>query len=232
VAKRAAAADESGGVTVFGIGGAGGNAVAALLRNAGSAMKIVCADTDVQALQGVAAGNRLQLGRRLTAGLGAGAGPEIGHAAAEEALPEIEAALAGSALCCIAVGLGGGTGTGAAPVIARAARARGIVTIGVVTRPFAHEGKRQARIAATGATTFAAEVDLLVSVCNQQLLELIGPRASLQAALDRGCVKKLRHGMIGGSSQPCRGRWRSVGQVRIAWMRGRTPNSRIIRLML
>lgn len=185
MAKREAATGESGGVTVFGIGGAGGNAVAALLRNAGSAMTIVCADTDVQALQGVAAGNRLQLGRRLTAGLGAGAGPEIGRAAAEEALPEIEAALAGSALCCIAVGLGGGTGTGAAPVIARAARARGILTIGVVTRPFAHEGKRQARVAATGAATLAAEVDLLVSVCNQQLLEQIGPGASLQAALDR-----------------------------------------------
>lgn len=171
-------------ITVFGVGGAGGNAVAHLLQRPDCGMRIVCANTDVQALQNVPQANRLQLGRHVTAGLGAGARPDIGRAAAEEALPEIERALDGAALCFIAAGLGGGTGTGAAPVIARAARARGILTIGVATKPFAFEGKRRTRTAETGAALLAAQVDVMVTVCNQKLFEVIGPTTTLRAALD------------------------------------------------
>jgi cell division protein FtsZ len=171
-------------VTLFGVGGAGGNAVSRLFRRPGSGMKIICANTDVQALRAAPGANQLQLGRRLTAGLGAGAKPEIGRAAAEEALPEIDAALEGTGLCFIAAGLGGGTGTGAAPVIARAARERGILTIGIATRPFAFEGARRARTAAAGLIEFQNSVDALVVVCNENLFRVAGRETTFRQALD------------------------------------------------
>jgi cell division protein FtsZ len=175
---------QEAGVTVFGVGGAGGNAVSRLFREPESGMKIICANTDVQALRSAPGANQLQLGRRLTMGLGAGAKPEIGRAAAREALPEINAALDGSSLCFIAAGLGGGTGTGAAPVIARAARERGILTIGIATRPFAFEGARRARTAAAGLVEFQASVDALVVVCNENLFRVAGRDTSFRQALD------------------------------------------------
>ncbi|MDB5703935.1 MAG: Cell division protein FtsZ [Sphingomonas bacterium] len=175
---------EAGGVTLFGVGGAGGNAVARLFRTAPSAMKVICANTDVQALRAAPAANQLQLGRRLTGGLGAGARPEIGRAAAEEALPEIIEALEGSALCFVAAGLGGGTGTGAAPVIAKAARERGILTIGIATRPFAFEGGRRGRIAAAGLAEFEQSVDAMVVVCNEHLFRVAGRDTTFRSALD------------------------------------------------
>ena len=173
------------GVTLFGVGGAGGNAVSRLFRQGGCGMNIICANTDVQALRAAPSASQLQLGRRLTAGLGAGAKPEIGRAAAREALPEINAALEGSALCFIAAGLGGGTGTGAAPVIARAARERGILTIGIATRPFAFEGARRARTAAAGLIELQNSVDALVVVCNEHLFRVAGHDTTFRAALDQ-----------------------------------------------
>lgn len=175
---------ETPGVTIFGIGGAGATAVAGLTRRPACRTKVICADTDMQALQGVPAAHRLQLGRLLTAGLGGGERPELGRAAAEEAADAIAAALDDTALCVLATGLGGGTGTGAAPVIARAARARGILTIGVATLPFAFEGKRRMRTATAGAAALAACVDVMVTVRNQTLLDNAGEGATLRAAFD------------------------------------------------
>jgi len=171
------------GVTLFGVGGAGGNAVARLFREPAHGMKIICANTDVQALRAAPSSSQIQLGRNLTCGLGAGARPEVGRAAAREALPEIIAALEGTSLCFVAAGFGGGTGTGAAPVIARAARERGILTIGIATKPFAFEGKRRARSAAAGVSEFEESVDALVVVCNEHLLRVAGPETTFRGAL-------------------------------------------------
>ena len=132
-------------ICVIGVGGSGGNAVANMIRNQVQGVEFVVANTDAQALLSSPAEGVVQLGRRLTQGLGAGSRPEIGMAAADEALPEIEAVLDGMHMCFIAAGMGGGTGTGAAPVIARTARARGILTVGVVTKPFSFEGVRRRR---------------------------------------------------------------------------------------
>ncbi|MEO7690269.1 MAG: cell division protein FtsZ [Sphingomonas sp.] len=182
--QREPSLDDAACVTLFGVGGAGGNAVSRLFRHPETGMKIICANTDVQALRAAPSASQLQLGRMLTMGLGAGAKPEIGRAAAQEALPEINAALDGSGLCFIAAGLGGGTGTGAAPVIARAARERGIPTIGIATRPFSFEGARRARTAARGLVEFQASVDALVVVCNEHLFRVAGREATLRQALD------------------------------------------------
>jgi cell division protein FtsZ len=175
--------DDAVGVTLFGVGGAGGNAVARLFREPAHGMKIMCANTDVQALRAAPSASQIQLGRSLTGGLGAGARSEVGRAAAQEALPEIIAALEGTSLCFVAAGFGGGTGTGAAPVIARAARERGILTIGIATKPFAFEGKRRARSAATGVAEFEESVDALVVVCNEHLLRVAGPDTTFRGAL-------------------------------------------------
>ena len=128
-------------IVVVGVGGAGGNAVANMIASHVGGVEFVAANTDAQALSASSADRILQLGRRTTEGLGAGSRADIGRAAAEESLAEIQRMLEGAHMCFIAAGLGGGTGTGAAPVIARAARAMGILTIGVVTKPFAFEGE-------------------------------------------------------------------------------------------
>lgn len=171
------------GVTLIGVGGAGGNAVARLFLENSHGMKIFCANTDVQALRAAPSASHIQLGRGITGGLGAGARPEIGRAAAEESLPEIIEALDGTSLCFVAAGFGGGTGTGAAPVIARAARERGILTIGIATKPFAFEGLRRTRLAAAGIAEFEQCVDALVVVCNEHLLRIAGPDTTFRGAL-------------------------------------------------
>ncbi|WP_052216201.1 cell division protein FtsZ [Sphingomonas sp. ERG5] len=183
MAKNQAECCDTPGVTVFGVGGAGSNAVAQLIGRDDCGMKIICANTDVQALRAVPAASRLQLGQSLTGGLGAGTRAEIGRAAAEEAMPEIVRALEGSSLCFIAAGLGGGTGTGAAPIIARAARDKGILTIGVATMPFAFEGKRRMHAAEMGSIDLRGSVDALITVCNQNLLDVVGRESTLRAAL-------------------------------------------------
>ncbi|HSI19461.1 MAG TPA: cell division protein FtsZ [Sphingomonas sp.] len=175
--------DKGREVTVIGVGGAGSNAVAALLRQPDHGLRLFCANTDRQALKAVDAAHRLQLGRSLTGGLGAGADPEIGRRAAEEALPDIRRALAGTGLCIIAAGLGGGTGTGAAPVIAAAARDMGAVTIGIAIKPFRFEGTRRARIAATGAAVFEEQADAMVTVCNEHLFRIAGADMTMRDAL-------------------------------------------------
>ncbi|CAN5523017.1 hypothetical protein BH10PSE14_BH10PSE14_19010 [soil metagenome] len=177
------ATDEGGGVTIIGVGGAGGNAVAELFWRRRHGLRLLCANTDMQALGAVDARHRVQLGSRLTGGLGAGADPDIGRRAAEEAMPEIVAALAGTRLCIIAAGLGGGTGTGAAPVIARAARAIGAVTIGIAIKPFRFEGVRRMRIADAGAIALADATDALVTVCNEHLFRIASQEMTMRAAL-------------------------------------------------
>jgi cell division protein FtsZ len=137
-------------ICVIGVGGAGGNAVAHMIRNKVGGVEFIAANTDAQALRASGADRIIQLGRKTTEGLGAGSRAELGRAAAEESLGEIDRVLNGAHMCFVAAGLGGGTGTGAAPVIARAARARGILTVGVVTRPLAFEGARRARAAEAG----------------------------------------------------------------------------------
>ena len=172
-----------GGVTVIGVGGAGSNAVAALLGRPDDGLRVLCANTDRQALEAISAPHRLRLGRLLTGGLGAGADPEIGRRAAEEALPEIRHALAGTGLCIVAAGLGGGTGTGAAPVIAAAARAMGAVTIGIAIKPFRFEGARRARSADRGAALFEEQADAMVTVCNEHLFRIAGADMTMRDAL-------------------------------------------------
>ncbi len=137
-------------ITVLGVGGAGGNAVNNMISSHLEGVEFVVANTDAQALAQSKAERRIQLGHRTTEGLGAGAQPDIGKAGAEESLDEIMEQLAGSHMVFITAGMGGGTGTGAAPVIARAVREMGILVVGVVTKPFAFEGDKRMRAAERG----------------------------------------------------------------------------------
>jgi cell division protein FtsZ len=171
-------------ITVIGVGGAGGNAVANMIRAGVAGVDFVAANTDAQALRDSPADRILQLGRATTGGLGAGSRAEIGKAAAEESLAEIEKMLDGAHMCFIAAGLGGGTGTGAAPVIAEAARAKGILTVGVVTKPFAFEGGRRARAAEEGLAELQRHVDTLIVIPNQNLFRIASPATTFKAAFD------------------------------------------------
>ncbi|MGZ8998886.1 MAG: cell division protein FtsZ [Allosphingosinicella sp.] len=171
-------------ICVIGVGGSGGNAISNMIRNQVEGVEFVVANTDAQSLLSSPAEVVLQLGRRLTQGLGAGSRPEIGSAAAEEALPEIEAVLEGMNMCFIAAGMGGGTGTGAAPVIAKAARARGILTVGVVTKPFAFEGVRRARAAEAGLEELRKHVDTLIVIPNQNLFRVADSATTFRAAFE------------------------------------------------
>jgi cell division protein FtsZ len=156
-------------ITVIGIGGAGGNAISNMINAEIEGVDFVVANTDAQALNNSIAEHRIQLGTDITQGLGAGARPEVGRAAAEESLPEIERALEGVHMCFIAAGMGGGTGTGAAPVIAKAARDKGVLTVGVVTKPFLFEGTRRMRAADAGIEELQKHVDTLIVIPNQNL---------------------------------------------------------------
>ena len=171
-------------ISVIGVGGAGGNAVANMIRNGVTGVDFVAANTDAQALRDSPADRILQLGRAMTGGLGAGSRAEIGRAAAEESLPEIEKMLEGAHMCFIAAGLGGGTGTGAAPVIAKAARDKGILTVGVVTKPFAFEGLRRAHAAEQGLAALQESVDTLIVIPNQNLFRIATPTTTFKAAFD------------------------------------------------
>jgi cell division protein FtsZ len=144
----------------------------------------VVANTDAQALNNSAADRRIQLGLRITQGLGAGSRPEIGRAAAEETLDEILQALDGAHMCFIAAGMGGGTGTGAAPVIAKAARDKGILTVGVVTKPFAFEGSRRGRSADAGISELQQHVDTLIVIPNQNLFRLANSETTFKEAFE------------------------------------------------
>ncbi len=156
-------------ITVIGVGGAGGNAIANMITAGIEGVDFVVANTDAQALNNALAEHRIQLGSDITQGLGAGARPEVGRAAAEESLAEIERALEGVHMCFIAAGMGGGTGTGAAPVVAKLAREKGVLTVGVVTKPFLFEGTRRMRAAEAGIEELQKHVDTLIVIPNQNL---------------------------------------------------------------
>jgi cell division protein FtsZ len=156
-------------ITVIGVGGAGGNAIANMIRADIEGVDFIVANTDAQALNNAIAEHRIQLGPDITQGLGAGSRPEVGRAAAEETVADIERALEGVNMVFIAAGMGGGTGTGAAPVIAEIARRKNILTVGVVTKPFLFEGTRRMRSAESGIDELQKHVDTLIVIPNQNL---------------------------------------------------------------
>jgi len=169
-------------ITVFGVGGAGGNAVNNMIQTGLSGVEFVAANTDAQALTISKANTKIQMGVAVTEGLGAGSQPEIGCAAAEEVIDEISARLSGSHMIFITAGMGGGTGTGAAPVVARIARQQGILTVGVVTKPFQFEGQRRMRIAEAGLVELQKHVDTLIVIPNQNLFRVANERTTFTDA--------------------------------------------------
>ncbi|MGY6552765.1 MAG: cell division protein FtsZ [Erythrobacter sp.] len=171
-------------ITVIGIGGAGGNAIANMIASQIEGVEFIVANTDAQALSTSPAEKRIQLGPDITGGLGAGARPEVGKAAAEETVADIEQALEGVNMCFIAAGMGGGTGTGAAPVIAEAARRMGVLTVGVVTKPFLFEGTRRMRAAEAGIAELQAQVDTLIVIPNQNLFLVAKAETTFKEAFE------------------------------------------------
>jgi cell division protein FtsZ len=169
-------------ITVFGVGGAGGNAVNNMIDKQLDGVEFVVANTDAQALQQSKAPARVQMGVKVTEGLGAGARPSVGAAAAEEAIEEIVDYLAGSHMCFITAGMGGGTGTGAAPIIAQAARELGVLTVGVVTKPFQFEGGKRMRQAEEGVEALQKVVDTLIIIPNQNLFRLANEKTTFTEA--------------------------------------------------
>ena len=169
-------------ITVFGVGGAGGNAVNNMIDKALEGVEFVVANTDAQALQQSRAHARIQMGVKVTEGLGAGARPSVGAAAAEETIEEIVDHLAGAHMCFITAGMGGGTGTGAAPIIAQAARELGVLTVGVVTKPFQFEGAKRMRQAEEGIEALQKVVDTLIIIPNQNLFRLANERTTFTEA--------------------------------------------------
>ena len=169
-------------IAVIGVGGAGGNAVTNMINSNLQGVDFVVANTDAQSLAVSEAETRIQLGLKITQGLGAGSRPEIGRAAAEETIEQIEAALEGCHMCFITAGMGGGTGTGAAPVVARAAREKGILTVGVVTKPFAFEGLKRMRSAEEGIVELQKHVDTLIIIPNQNLFLIANANTTFKDA--------------------------------------------------
>jgi cell division protein FtsZ len=169
-------------ITVFGVGGAGGNAVNNMIRSGLQGCEFVVANTDSQALTSSRAERKIQMGVAVTEGLGAGSQPEVGRAAAEEAIDEIIDHLTGSHMVFVTAGMGGGTGTGAAPVVARAAREQGILTVGVVTKPFQFEGIRRSKVADIGIKDLQANVDTLIVIPNQNLFRIANERTTFADA--------------------------------------------------
>ena len=163
--------DQGTQIKVIGVGGGGGNAVDHMIAQGVQGVEFICANTDAQALNRSKADQLLQLG---STGLGAGAKPEMGKAAAEEAEARIRESIQGANMLFITAGMGGGTGTGAAPVIARVAKEMGILTVGVVTKPFEFEGNRRSKAADSGLTELEANVDSLIVVLNDKLLDVLG----------------------------------------------------------
>jgi cell division protein FtsZ len=169
-------------ITVVGVGGAGGNAINNMIASGLEGVEYIVANTDAQALAMSSAERRIQLGVNLTEGLGAGSKPEIGEAAAQEAVEEIRSAISGSHMVFIAAGMGGGTGTGAAGVIARVAKELDILTVGIVTRPFQFEGSRRARAAEMGIAELKKYVDTLIVIPNQNLFRVATEKTTFSEA--------------------------------------------------
>ena len=169
-------------ITVFGVGGAGGNAVNNMIEKKLEGVEFVVANTDAQALQQSNASTKIQMGVKVTEGLGAGARPSVGAAAAEETIEEIVDQLAGAHMCFITAGMGGGTGTGAAPIIAQAARELGVLTVGVVTKPFQFEGAKRMRQAEEGVESLQKMVDTLIIIPNQNLFRIANEKTTFTEA--------------------------------------------------
>lgn len=169
-------------IVVFGVGGAGGNAVNNMIEAKLEGVDFVVANTDAQALQRSQAEKRVQMGAAITEGLGAGARPEVGEQSAEDSLEEIREHLGGAHMVFITAGMGGGTGTGAAPVVARAAREMGILTVGVVTKPFHFEGSRRMKLAESGIEQLQDHVDTLIVIPNQNLFRIATEKTTFAEA--------------------------------------------------
>lgn len=183
-------------IKVIGVGGAGGNAVNRMIAEEVQGVEFISANTDTQALNGSNAEVKIQLGPKVTKGLGAGSLPEIGEKAAEESEEQIRQALEGADLIFITAGMGGGTGTGAAPVVAKIAKDLGALTIGVVTRPFTFEGPKRGRFAAEGLQKLKENVDTLVTIANNRLLEIVDRKTPMLEAFSEA-DNVLRQGVQG-----------------------------------
>ncbi len=188
--------NKSAVIKVIGVGGAGGNAVNRMIDEGVQGVSFIAANTDVQALNSNKAENKIQLGPKLTRGLGAGSHPEVGQKAAEESQQTIEEALKGADMIFITAGMGGGTGTGAAPVIAKIARETGALTVGVVTRPFTFEGPKRSKDAAEGISQLKQYVDTLVIIANNRLLEMVDKKTPMMDAF-KEADDVLRQGVQG-----------------------------------
>lgn len=181
-------------IKVIGVGGGGGNAVGRMIDNDVQGVEYIVANTDAQVLRISRCENRIQLGKKLTRGLGAGAKPEVGRAAALETQDEIRAALEGADMVFITAGMGGGTGTGAAPVIAEIAEELGCLTVAIVTKPFDFEGPARMREAINGLNALKPHVDTLLVIPNEKLLSVVGPKATVIEAF-READNTLRQGV-------------------------------------
>lgn len=171
-------------IKVIGVGGAGGNAVNRMIDFNVQGVEFIVANTDAQALAHSRAEKKIQLGGKATRGLGAGGNPEVGEKAAEESKDEVAQALEGADLVFVTAGMGGGTGTGAAPVVAEVAKSLGALTIGVVTKPFAFEGRKRKENAERGVEILTEKVDSLVTIPNDRLLEIANPDTTLEEAFE------------------------------------------------
>jgi cell division protein FtsZ len=180
--QRAPQVENFAQIRVVGVGGGGSNAVNRMIEEGISGVEFIAVNTDAQALMLSDAPRRVRIGDKLTRGLGVGGNPELGHEAAEESVDELYEVLKGSDMVFITAGMGGGTGTGAAPVIAKIAREMDALTIGVVTRPFSFEGKRRSEVAVTGIEALKEEVDTLIVIPNDRLLEIVEKRVALKDA--------------------------------------------------
>lgn len=183
-------------IKVIGVGGGGGNAVNRMITEKVQGVDFIVANTDLQALNASQAQTKIQLGPKLTKGLGAGSNPEVGDKAAEESEEQIQKALEGSDMVFITAGMGGGTGTGAAPVVAKIAKDSGALTVGVVTRPFSFEGPRRDKFASEGLAKLKANVDTLIIVANNRLLEMIDKKTPMMEAF-KEADNVLRQGVQG-----------------------------------
>jgi len=183
-------------IKVVGVGGGGSNAVNRMIEQGMSGIEFISINTDAQALLLANAPRRVRIGDKLTRGLGAGGNPEVGQKAAEESQEELYEVLRGTDMVFIAAGMGGGTGTGAAPVVAQIARELGSLTIGVVTKPFTFEGSKRAHAAEAGINKLKEQVDTLIVIPNDRLLQIVDKRASLQESF-RLADEVLRQGIQG-----------------------------------
>ena len=177
--------EQAAKIKVFGVGGGGGNAIQHMINSKLEGVSFICANTDVQALARSGAEHKIQLGKELTRGLGAGAKPEIGAGAAEESLDAIREAIGDADMVFVTAGMGGGTGTGAAPVIAKAAKEKGVLTVGVVTKPFHFEGDKRMKSAMKGIDELRQHVDSLVTIPNDRLLAIAPKNAKLTEMLKK-----------------------------------------------